>query len=1318
MLTNFIFLKISKLEKFSKIFALFFLSIALVSCNETGCIEADEFNNKSVKVESNPINDGVFGTYDDVDGGQVAEWHETGLRTANEDFIIFISGGFVPWKASTMTQKKLDGMTSCFTRDLENKMVGMCAKRQNDPTQNCICYKNKTPEPEIGMDGNPVAANCSSVDNQNNPSLCTCTKTNGIATDYGIFHFPLNYYNKDHSRKNPDEQSDACKYDRGLGLYLGVFGRSSNEMPIRVYHLFTEEEVCSIKRNSKGECIDEDGNNRLKYVFRSKDQKTFVKDDFSGNDGTDTDSGDNSYHKPNEFLKLIIYDRYYSDNYGHYNVEFLKGVIDNDDIGLLEFLINIVEDQMLGEINDEGEREGGILKFMYNAIAKDLHFMALFQMCLVLYIGFFGLSSLLGLVELNKKEIYGRILKLSVVIFFVNPDSWEFYRQIVVGFFHDGMGFVVDMIVGLGEKSLDEETNPLVLAQLASGNPGSTGSRFSYIDTMLRILFSENVTKKIWGLFFYDILGLVYILAIYALIAFFTYVMLIAASAYAVTLMKLIFALALGPIFISFSLFKQTNEMFKKWIGFIGARSLEIVILFLLLFILVMLIDKKFNEILHYPVCADYLASGFFNIKILKAKLDRNMVEWMSMLTTLAIFIFMANVILEQIPTLAGSLVSIGGIANKGGDGTPFAASGFKVAGGMIGEGLGLAKSAAGTVLGDGGGAAFRGARAISRASGLSGAADSVLNKIPFRGPRSLLRDATIDSAISKGKAAATKKGLTGKDFDMAVRNFVMNDPKQGINAWKTGNPTKAALYDMTNKTIADRLDKKLVQDPLKSFIKTQAKQLKKLDPSQIPLGKDMTRQLEEDARRWASSNLAGGSSSIDSHLSNMNKFIRHEGKLTSKQAAKRFGDDDNLTNKYLQHLKDRQFEKKGKKEGEAFNTPKHAKEFMKMVDERKISFGDRLTGAKVSASAARSLDSLTKNAMQDSSRKYLANGEAGLEKIKAENYYKAQDKNAKTSFEQREIERAKQARMEEIDKKREFHKQALDGRVAEKLNRELVGASASRKLEMQHQAYLDYKTMQASHMAKIDELTGNPNWKEIMKKNGGIENYRDGLIDIDGNSLFEAQARWNRLRTGDDSAFEKADLNAKDSLKSQLEEVEDRISAAEKTKQDIANMNERIAESEERLTQARKANDAEAAALAAQSLGALEKDHSILMKEADLSVGQSIADALAIQSSNIGLTTGDVSIGGAKSGAIVDNVLVSSFESSKMISESKLKMKKFEMATKEYELSKLESSGGDAKAINALKKEVEDLNYEVSTESRRVETIESQITSAKAGTT
>ena len=81
-----------------------------------------------------------------------------------------------------------------------------------------------------------------------------------------------------------------------------------------------------------------------------------------------------------------MYDRYYSDNQGKYNLRILRGVGNEEDPGLLEYLVLLVEEVLMGEIDENGVRQGGIIEFMYKTIVQDTGFALAVQVALSLYI--------------------------------------------------------------------------------------------------------------------------------------------------------------------------------------------------------------------------------------------------------------------------------------------------------------------------------------------------------------------------------------------------------------------------------------------------------------------------------------------------------------------------------------------------------------------------------------------------------------------------------------------------------------------------------------------------------------------------------------------------------------------------------------------------------------------------------------------------------------------------------------------------------------------------------------------------------------------
>lgn len=1306
-------------KNLNKIFALLFLLVALAACDGEGCIEPDEFDNQYVKVNSNPVDDGIYGSYDHQVGGQTAGWHETGLTSNGQGFILHVAGKWVPWNGAAFTQNALGNLPRC----------NFCAKKNNRAADNCICYSTAGPQPEIQQNGLP-ASTCTEEE-QDNPTKCTCTKKNGRATDYGVFHFPLTYYNKDHTLKLPDEQGDVCKYDRGMGLYLGLFGRSGGDMPIRVYHLFSEVMICPITLNSQGQCIDRDGNDRSKYLFRSANNRIFVKDDQAGNDGTDTNPADDIYHQPNEYVKLIIQDRFYSDNYGGYDVTFLQGVQRDGDTGLLEYLVRTVENSLLGENDESGVRRGSVLEYMYKAIIQDSYFAVTVQVCLSLYIAIFGVAVTLGLADITKKELMSRVMKIGLVIFFVSPNSWYWYNKLIVTWFKDGMDFMVHWLTDLGNANIDENA-AIRIAQMTKDMPGSSSSRFAYIDILIKTLLSDNVTKKIWGLLLQSIFGILYIVGIYCLIGYFIYVMLTAASVYIVNLIKMVFVLSLGPIFIVFTLFGQTKDMFNKWLAFVGARTLEIILLFLVLYTMVMLIDRKFNDLFSYRVCYEWLTIGKFSLfSILKAQTSRGLVDWVHDMAVIAGLIYMLQLLMDQIPQLSGALINIGGEAGgtSTDQGKGQTSSSMKLAGAAMSTARGLISDGVKGALTVGGGNVYSAARAASRASGLSGLIDSAGDKIPFRGVKARIRDSIIDKAISEGKKAAAANGLKPgtKAYDDAVRSFAMSDKKAGLRAWQHNNPNKNTLYDMTQANIDKRLEHHLVKEPLKKQIKETAKKLKNLPANQIPLGKDMHAAIKAQVRDWAEKNLSGGAASIDQHLHNMKGLIEDSSRMSSTQAAKAFAGNEDLKNKYMQHLQDRKMEE----------NKKYESSWLKKLENsvRKDAFGlDNIRDAKnrlfrndaksVAENFARRvgykekegkglLDYLGINtgkgagvmsrihaldinrdkfarqavdAQGKAARAYLTKGGTMNEKDKLKDYYNKKTSSLEEGFYKRQLNKKNQEKQEGIDKKRIGHKQSLADKIKQDMEEKTKGMDNKSKewKDLEKQMRAEYETMKQRHMEEQRNAVGYP---DRTKNFGGIENYRDGLIDFEGNTLFEAAKRLEFMSgRGYSHTGSSTSQNALEELHQNEQAALDRVKNAE---------------------QALQNGNIDGAKAIIEDM----KSQSVLPQGFEYKFGASIGDAMGLQASSITPQGGSVLLGSSAQPQPIDAAMIMTCESEKAHHNITVRMKKMDKMIKEHEMNK----ETDPKKKADLQKEIHELETDIAFSERKIDSIDSQIKTLKS---
>jgi type IV secretory pathway VirB6-like protein len=914
----------------TKLFTSFFLIVFLSGC-EPGCVESNEFDNEFVRIDSYPIADGVEGLGDN----QTAKWHDTGLKTNGEAISLQITGSWTPWYGND----DLSGLVQLN----QLPVCSFCAMKEN--STNCLCFadgsynttfdeKIKVPTSERYYTNSDCLTNIAA---QNDNSKCSCTRQQGNADDYGVYHFPLGFYDKNHVVLNPDNQ-EVCRYTAGMGLYLGVFGSNGSQIPIRAYHLFSQTEVCDIVRNNDGKCIDESGIDRTKYIFNSANNKIFVKDDFNGNDSIDPNPSDDSLHSANEKIKMIILDSRYDDNYGEYQVTFLSGTGSEEEKGLLEFFVRLIEDEVLGEIGTDGNRNGGIIQGMFNNIVLDSGFITIVQMALSFYILFYGFATLIGVAEISKKEIMKRVVKIALVIFFTSETSWYWYNELVVKFFKDGMDYVLSILMSLSDQNIDP-TSGIITAQMERAASNSNATRFSYADLIIKNLLSTAVAKKTFGLFFGEpLFGLVYILAIYALIAFFLYVMLNVAMNYVLAVMKMAFALSLGPIFIAFTLSNQTEGMFKKWLSFVASRSLEIIILFLVLYNFLTLIDQRFTTILNYRACLEQFNLGLFSIPVLISEVDRSLIEWFSLFIELAALILIMMLTIEKLPDLAGSLITIGGQSSGGyGGGSSFlggAIGAAKAAGGFAfsASALVAAKTFQGVAPIVSRAASYAGSNALSVAKNIPGvsSAISAVNRVSSMlpsNPRAMMRNSMIDSSIKKATADATSKGLTGTKKDEYIRSAVVKSlTNQNIAGDITiGNaPRNSIAVGLDYDRIAARLDEKLIAKPLAEFIKAKSAEMK-ADTKNPLIGKEFRDQLHKEIQSWATKNIAGGYDAVKPFLENKDKvvegvslkgvsfnnmaeFIRSQSEYSAAEAAKAFADKPEKQQQYLQHLKDNQF--------------------------------------------------------------------------------------------------------------------------------------------------------------------------------------------------------------------------------------------------------------------------------------------------------------------------------------------------------------------------------------------------------------------------
>ena len=77
---------------------------------------------------------------------------------------------------------------------------------------------------------------------------------------------------------------------------------------------------------------------------------------------------------------------------------------------------------------------------------------------------------------------------------------------------------------------------------------------------------------------------------------------------------------------------------------------------------------------------------------------------------------------------------------------------------------------------------------------------------------------------------------------------------------------------------------------------------------------------------------------------------------------------------------------------------------------------------------------------------------------------------------------------------------------------------SATEREQLRPKLLQDLKDITDKQDRAIAEIAGKEDWQQKVEDNGGWNSYREGTVDFDGNSKFEAQARLNALDAKSDA--------------------------------------------------------------------------------------------------------------------------------------------------------------------------------------------------------
>lgn len=294
------------------------------------------------------------------------------------------------------------------------------------------------------------------------------------------------------------------------------------------------------------------------------------------------------------FIYFKILDRYYSDNYGQYNVRFKQGVIKQGSPGFVTTFVGMVQSILC----DDAESE------FYNLITEP-SYRNYIRILLTLYIIFLGVGYLTGFLDLSSQELIVRVFKMAIVIQLVTADSsWSFFYNYFFKFFQQGIGEITGII--FGDAIVNTKiTIPGIPAESSCAFQNLSG--FATFDKVIKELLSYETSRKMMTLLAWKgggyVGGAILLGIMYIMIALVLFVLLKSVMIYLMCYLTISLLIILAPLFIPFILFKLTRHWFDGWLKNLVSYFIQPIIILTFAFFLVQIFMYQLHYLFGYRAC-------------------------------------------------------------------------------------------------------------------------------------------------------------------------------------------------------------------------------------------------------------------------------------------------------------------------------------------------------------------------------------------------------------------------------------------------------------------------------------------------------------------------------------------------------------------------------------------------------------------------------------------------------------------------------------------------------------------------------------------
>ena len=277
----------------------------------------------------------------------------------------------------------------------------------------------------------------------------------------------------------------------------------------------------------------------------------------------------------------------YPDSLGQYNVSFF---VDMAHGGFFNDVLNPLFEGLKTKIKDASTT---VFKNMtcYQGIGgagNCTNFFNYIKGLLILYIMFYGMMFLLGMVQISQTDLVTRVVKIALVAGLMNNQTFEFFSQ-----------YVFDFVTGFSDNIIANMSG----YKLATGT-AATSNPFMFMDEVFTKFFlSATFAAQIMALLSMGINGILYFIIIFVCIGMIMVVGFRAIAVYLMAYLAIAVLIGIAPLFLTFILFERTKYLFENWVKFTFRYMMEPTIMLAGIIILMQLFTIYLDYVIGYSVC-------------------------------------------------------------------------------------------------------------------------------------------------------------------------------------------------------------------------------------------------------------------------------------------------------------------------------------------------------------------------------------------------------------------------------------------------------------------------------------------------------------------------------------------------------------------------------------------------------------------------------------------------------------------------------------------------------------------------------------------